>query len=85
MYLSPSPCEAPRLPLIPYICPPLAELEEEEEARLDLSQMFLYCGMKERYAENMGQAFSCNAIFYLSWKGAYRYSFKSIWDMKHDI
>lgn len=74
MYLSPSPCEAPRLPLIPYICLPLAEpTEEEEEARLDLSQM--YSGMKERYAENMGQVLSCNAIFYLSWKGAYRYSF----------
>lgn len=74
MYLSPSPCEAPRLPLIPYICLPLAE-PKEEEARLDVSQMFLDPGMKARYAENMGQeGFS-----------AYGYSFSRYGTMKHDI
>lgn len=58
VYLSPSPCEAPRLPLIPYICLPLAELEEE--ARLDL--LTCPCTLEWGGSENMGQTLNSDAF-----------------------
>jgi len=61
VYLSPSPCEAPRLPLIPYICLPLAELEEE--ARLDLLTAPVPWNRGD--TENTGQTLNSDAIAFV--------------------